>query len=129
MIDLFPDTADRLNTSADIVLCQNFENVIVKLQRDCPALLSRQEQAVISELVLDKNSRTNAIEDGLGSAQRALKRQKLMDSDNVKKHMDTRFLLPTSNVCERLFSKIGYTMSEPGISNLSSLEQGFMERC
>jgi len=44
----------------------------------------------------------------LSFAERALKRQKSVSSVNSEEFIDTRFVLPTSNDCERLFSKVKY---------------------
>ena len=48
----------------------------------------------------------------LSFVQRALKRQKVDQEDSVQKYMDTWFIMPTSDVCERLFSTVGQVLSD-----------------
>ena len=50
-------------------------------------------------------------------AQRKLKKQKLGISEDDD-YMDVRFLIPTSNICERLFSQAGACLNERRLATL-----------
>ena len=52
VIDEFPETANRLNSSAHIVLYSEFEKAIVKLQVGNVSGLSQDEALSISKLIL-----------------------------------------------------------------------------
>ena len=47
----------------------------------------------------------------LSIVERATKRPRF-DESRISCYMDTRFILPTSNACEQLFSKAGCTLSD-----------------
>ncbi len=47
---------------------------------------------------------------GCPLAERLLKRRRVENAEVT--FIDSRFLFPTSNVCERLFSKAGYALSD-----------------
>ncbi len=49
-------------------------------------------------------------EEGLSFAERLLKRRRVENAE--VSFIDSRFLFPTSSVCERLFSKAGYALSD-----------------
>ena len=51
VIDKYPETATRLKANADIVLNLDFENAIVKVQRDNIRGLSWEESLSISRLI------------------------------------------------------------------------------
>ena len=105
MIESYPDTAHRLSSNADIVHCTEFEAAIVKIQRGSSCVLSREESIAVSSLAVSSTTVECADDEGLSFAERALKRHKSIAKETVQKHADTPFLIPTSNVCERLFSK------------------------
>ena len=55
----------------------------------------------------------DAVEDGgLSFVERALKKRRLSVTKLNAQYLDTRFIVPHSNMCERFFSKAGYTMSD-----------------
>ncbi len=35
-----------------------------------------------------------------------------MEIENENKYMDYRFIMPTSNICERLFSVVGHALTD-----------------
>ncbi len=45
-------------------------------------------------------------------AERALKRRRLSAGETMDSYIDMRCIVPTSNMCERLFSKAGYTLND-----------------
>ena len=112
VIENYSGTATRLFSSAEIVHSPEFESAVVKLQQGNTLALSREEEISITRLLIE-NSNENITEcDGLSFAQRVLKRRKMSSNAMSKKYLDTRFLVPTSNVCERLFSQVGYVLTD-----------------
>lgn len=112
VIQKYPDTTSRLASSAKIVHCPNFESGIVKIQRKNCSALSREEKLSTKSLLVSENADVVSEDASLSFAQRALKRQRLMEEEHGDIYADTRFLLPSSNICERLFSLAGITSSE-----------------
>ncbi len=106
VIEKYSNTTNRLTSSAGIVLCPNFESAIGKIQRKNASVLSREETMSVSTLLLQEITPDIIVEEGLSFALQALY------NETVDKYTDTRFLLPTSNICERLFSKFGMTLSD-----------------
>eukprot|EP00171_Calliarthron_tuberculosum_P008686 IDg8686t1 len=89
-----------------------FEDAIVKLQRQNPAELSIEQRNITSFLVHNVTREIDEEQDGLPFAHRALKRQKIIAQDSALQYTDSRFLVPTSNICERVFSKAGYALTD-----------------
>ena len=112
LIDQFQSTANRLGSNATIVHCKDFESGVVKLQRGNAITLSREEKRAVAPLLLDSTERECDDLDELTIVERALKRQKTLHHDASNRYIDTRFLLATSNVCERLFSTIGHVLND-----------------
>jgi hypothetical protein len=76
-------------------------------------VVGMHEQTTLSVQVAPSLSLQDTIAEGsncedhdgaLSSAERALKRQRVQDKTEGSKYINTRFLLPTSSVVERLFS-------------------------
>ena len=57
-------------------------------------------------------NRTDADNGTLSFVERAMKRRRLSISNSKARYIDTRFIVPHSNMCERFFSKAGYTFSD-----------------
>lgn len=112
VMEKFPESTRRLSSSASIVHSTFFESAIVKIQRDNAATLSREESCTVSKLWVQDSRKVSDVDEGLSFAQRALKRQKVVETGVDGHYMDTRFIQPTSNICERLFSKVGFTLSD-----------------
>ena len=95
------------------------------LRREGDAL-SREELSAISGLSSSEVVRVVDSEESLLFAERAMRRRKNIDVTN--QYLDTRFLVPTSNVYERLFSQVGYTLSSrrKGITPLNLESQIFL---
>ena len=49
--------------------------------------------------------------DGMTFVERALKGQRVMQVDNFSRYMNSQFILPTYNIFERLFSKVGHPLN------------------
>ena len=50
--------------------------------------------------------------DNFAFAERFLKRRRISQSSGDKRYVHLHFILPTSNICERLFTKAGYALSD-----------------
>ena len=50
--------------------------------------------------------------------ERALKRQRVMPVNDFSRYMDSQFILATSNICERLFSKVDLALKNRRVSVL-----------
>ena len=75
-----------------------FENAIVKFQCGSVDALSREEFICSRRFVLGKRINSIVEEDGFSFAELFLIKQRLDKDKNAKKFMDTRFLVPISNV-------------------------------
>lgn len=112
VIDKLPETDCRLSSTANIVHCVWFESAIVKIQRGNSNALSREEQFFVSSFEVDGVCDIDEEPEGISFVERALKRQRTHMLGSTKKYIDTRFVLATSNVCERLFSRIGHVFTD-----------------
>ncbi len=92
--------------------CLYFESAVIKVQRGNALALSREEKNSIVQLKLTTQEENQASDDELSFVERVLKLQMSTSEISAAVFMDTRFLVPTSNVCERLFSKVGYALSD-----------------
>ncbi len=111
VIDKFPETSRRLSPRADIVHSPTFENAIVKLQQNNVVGLTVDERKQVS-LILEQNSEYIPHDERLSFAERVLKRQKCNERFTNGTYLDTRFLLPTTNICEQLFWKVGIVLTD-----------------
>ena len=128
LIEKDPCTEGRLSPMAYIVHDAYFESAIVKLQRGNSTVLSLEEQRVVSALEINREENDADDLEILNFAERALKRQRKNQVTMSRKFIDARFILATSNVCERLFSKVDHTLTDrrcrsrcrsiPPVSNL-----------
>lgn len=123
VIEQYPSTEGRLSSSADIVATEDFENAVVKIMNDEGNTLTASEKVAAVPLLKDvlEVPETNDANESL--AQRALKRRKQVVR-TADKYLDLHFLCPTSNICERFFSKAGHALTDRRQSiNPSSFEQ------
>ena len=128
VVESYPETSGKLSSRAAIVHCAEFESAIVNLQRQNAAGLSYEEEESVKCLRVEKHPIEDVSSDGLSFAERALKRQKCMNMEASHDYMDSRFCIPTSNLCERLFSRVGYALSQRrrGISPVNLESQLFL---
>lgn len=112
VIDDFEETSPRLSSSAPIIYSQMFESAVVKVQRNEVQSMTRKECAAIKKLEIDDSTPTIRNTEGLSYAEGALIRRQTDSQLAVLKYLDSRSVLPTSNVCERLSSKSGYAFSD-----------------
>ncbi len=81
---------------------------MVKLQRGNFDTFSREEQRAVSLLSLRNEAEDT---ETLSFVEHAQKRLKLYHEDLSKRYQHTRFLMTTSSICERLFSKVGHALT------------------
>lgn len=96
---------------AEIVVDPTFESAVIKLQYNRHGELTAAEQDVIEDL--KGNSEAHDVEEGeaiLTIAERALRKRRL-DKSCSGKYFDLCFILPTSNIVERLFSTVGFALN------------------
>lgn len=112
VISLFPQTEQRLSAKAKIIHQPNFESALSKLQNGAISSLSAAERLEVKRLKRDASSSSQQTNDGPDESFAAslLKRSKRNSTNND--YTDCRYILPTSNLCERLFSKAGYVHSD-----------------
>ena len=67
----------------------------------------------VKHLRITANPLGNIEDKSISFAERVLKKLKLQSHASTSEYMDMRFLTPTTfNICERLFSKAGFTMTD-----------------
>jgi hypothetical protein len=101
-----------LGTDSDIGHYKQSETAILKIQSNKEDTLTDLEKGAVKQLLrpsllLEDDTIAEGSSDhdaGLSFAERALKRQRVQDKTEGSKYINTRFLLPTSCVVERLFS-------------------------
>ena len=111
----YPIVEKRLAADADIVLDKNFESALVKLQVGKMDSLSSAEVRSVKHLKKSSEQEYSSEDENnheISFADRILKRQKLEAQGSSTEYLDLRFLIPTSNICERLFSKAGNNFNE-----------------
>ncbi|KAH9088578.1 hypothetical protein Ae201684P_017187 [Aphanomyces euteiches] len=92
----------RLSPDTDIVANPDFENGVVKILSQMTNILNESERRSVERLKIDAVAPNEVPIDRPCLAERAKKRMKKTGDD--KQFMDCRFIRPTSNICERLFS-------------------------
>ncbi|RHZ25905.1 hypothetical protein DYB26_007287 [Aphanomyces astaci] len=114
----FPSANERLGPGASIIQDPHFETGVVKvLMHMSPS----QERLSIARLAVTAGIRDDdrmSDADCMSMASRAKKRRKLQQS--CSGFMDCRFLRPTSNMCERLFSVTKWALTDRRQSMLPS---------
>ncbi len=98
------DFNSYISTEASIVHSRAFEDAIISIQSGSEHEMLSSEEAAVRRLKMPNTDRRDEDDDSnLSFAERILKRQRIQQS-NRSAYIDTRFLLPTSNPVERLFS-------------------------
>lgn len=122
VVSEYPSTKSRLCSSAKIIHDQSFENGLVKLQQGKMGQLSFSEECAVQvfakklDPVFDESS--SSMDKSIIS--RAFKRQKAEVMNLATGYDDVRYVLPSSNLCERLFSKAGYAINSRRMATLPS---------
>lgn len=128
-ISLFPQTSRRLASGAQSVLQPCFEKGIVKLQNADACSMSIAEIVATEMLKVGDNS--ILIEEtgvDISFVERALKRQRLSASNVSGGLIESGFIIPTSNICEQLFSFAGFVFNDRrrGLSTVNFEAQVFL---
>ncbi len=111
VVEDYPDTDRRLSETAPIVANPSFESAIVKIQgNNCTSMTVEEIASVESLRVTITPAYVPAETEAPSLAERALKRRKT--TDLMFSYVDTRFLFPTSNVCERSFSSAKFALDD-----------------
>jgi hypothetical protein len=118
LIQQHPRSVEKLGPKAEVVHSSDFESAICKIQALDERLLSVTERKAVKRFLMDENDAVNApdtnadedherdwAQDIIDSAD-AHKRRKLF----VSKYRSTKHVAPTSNVCERIFSRAKLVM-------------------
>ena len=58
------------------------------------------------------NKGEQILDDGMTFVERPLQRHNYMKSNSSVQYLDSRFILATSNICERLISKVRHTLND-----------------
>lgn len=123
VIEDHPTISSRLGSDASIVHSPVFESAIRKLQHSVHGTLTEDEKESVDMLrISNENEIQVSVRTKMNYAERAIK--KMCTTTCNDKFMDTRFILATSNICERFFSKAGYAVNERRLSiKPSNLEE------
>ena len=110
----FPCTKARLGTAANIIENKTFEMAIVKIQSKKEKNLTAAESRTVRDLLkIDRAHVSYSSSAALPTldAEKVLKRIRTDEEEFCGDFMGLRFILATSNVCERLFSKAGFAFT------------------
>ena len=110
----FPCTKKYLDPMAPIVLSPVFESAVCKLQNGQQSDLKEGEKGEISNLLIQSVSQPKVVrivneEEDFASSIIKKRRQECETKSPYRMYIDTRFLLPTSNMLERFFSTADIT--------------------
>jgi len=112
IIDMFPSTKERLSASADIVHDKDFERALSKIQEGKVNSLTRAERTAAKGLKLGNDDVIEVPQSPTSFSLAAHILKKARPISTNSEYIDTRFIVPTSNMCERLFSKAGYALND-----------------
>lgn len=102
MMNDFRSTAQRLRPDADIKRSTNFEFSIVKVQLGNERSLTRAEKGALRSLE-SAGFAEGSTDVSISYAEKAIQAQKELVAIDGRLYVCTGFLLPTSNIFERLF--------------------------
>ena len=113
-IENLPETESKLSSTADIVHTPIFELAVVKIQNGTQEELIEEEKLAVN-FILRNIPMPNSIQElkdikSSSFAERLSKRRKLGDWEPM--YIDTRFIIPTTNISEPFFSKAGYSLGK-----------------
>ena len=113
----FPCTKKYLGPMALIIHSPVFESAVCKLQNGQQSDLTEVEKGEISNLLIQSVSQPEDVrivneEEDFASSIIKKRRQECETKSPDRIYIDTRFLLPTSNILERFFSTADITYSD-----------------
>ncbi|KAG7346544.1 hypothetical protein IV203_005612 [Nitzschia inconspicua] len=117
------------NLNAIIIHDDVFESAVQKILKGSEEELTPDESVKVTGLrngtsPMEEETKTGEERDadaGLSLAEKALKRRRLVSTTtSASAFMDLHFIVPTSNMCERLFSEAGYGLNSRRMRTLPS---------
>lgn len=128
-----PSLAVRLGKHSKKIKDPDFENGLVKLQLDQVSSLTSAEKEAVSALRStsgspDDTDDVHELQTDDSVIERAYKRQKRVCTVSAEYMKNLNFCLPTSNIVERFFSKVGYAYNKRrrGLTPVHLEEQLFL---
>lgn len=115
LMSTYPTLSKYLSIDSHIVHSPAFEMALVKIQEGQLNELTNVEKDSVSNLKLLASSSNITSDFSVNSenyAYNVLSKRKLERNSYVPSYLDTRFIVPTSNAVERLFSTVGYTFDD-----------------
>lgn len=109
LMNVFPSTSRGLSSTDTIIHDVDFENGIVKMQQGNSGMLTENEVPAVSVFYQSPNRSAQALNDAC-LLLRAWKTQNMDLIERIAGYDDVRFILPSSNICDRLFSIAGVEM-------------------
>jgi len=112
VMDLFPAMGHHLAEDAKILSNVDFERGILKVCKGEENLLTEPEKHAIRKFKKAEHCAESDMQDsaGLSFAQQLLKRRRIVQGRSMYID-DINHVLPTSNICERLFSQAKHVMT------------------
>ena len=101
------DIMIKLGTNAKIIHSPKFESAIVKIQEKMHDTLDDEELAAVAVLKKEVILTQTRSDEQENSVAEFMKRRKMTKAEHDNGYIETRFLLPTSNLLERFFSVSG----------------------
>ncbi len=111
LINKYPTMERYLSPHANIVHSQHFEKGVVKILTGYGDQLNDYEKNHLLKLRTNYELPTTTDDNELTFAERAIKAKKQRNNTN-KEYIDLKFIPPTSNIVERLFSKSKLILSD-----------------
>lgn len=117
----YSDTEVRLEADVKIIFYSEFESGMVKILESKTDMLTIQENSAVPMFeISEPSSKGNEQEAQLNLGQRVMKKRRIDQRRKTQGYMDLRFILPISNICERLFPVAGFVLGGRRRSILSS---------
>ena len=107
VLEDYPEMVTYLGTNAKIVHSPKFESAIVTIQEKMHDTLDDEELAAVAVLKKEVILTQTRSDEQENSVAEFMKRRKMTKAEHDNGYIETRFLLPTSNLVERFFSVSG----------------------
>ena len=107
VLEDYPEMVTYLGTNAKIIHSPKFESAIVKIQEKMHDTLDDEELAAVAVLKKEVILTQTRSDEQENSVAEFMKRRKMTKAEHDNGYVETRFLLPTSNLLERFFSVSG----------------------
>lgn len=111
-IEKYPSMDVRLSPTAKIVICPNFESAVNKLQENRCYDLTESEPNSVRSLLHCADEESVGDDSSLSFAQSVFKKRQMETTAEGIGYVNTSILLPTSNIVERLFSRVGWILND-----------------